>query len=487
MSEKLYVVLFLLFPARFRAAWREEALDLLRDRLRNERSPRARLRLWFDLLADLASSLPRAYLRDQPPLVPAGSAQPGGVPSFHLVENPPIPSKVYFFGSVLSILLLATVAVMLKHGGHLYILHPSAAEEAGGVTLDPWTTGRGSGTGTGPAGEGRGNAPGSATQPRTAVDQAAGIPAFARAHGLTPLALFDEAERDRVLKGVIADLRQYDPDSSAATKAAWTLRASETLGRYRSIGDPEQFAALITRQLRESTGDLHLEVDYFRSPMSAAPATFSPAREAQFRAAQLAANCGFSDVRILPGNTGYIKLDMFPEVAVCGNIAISAMKSMNRADALILDLRDNSGGDPEMVMFLAAWLFDKPAFFYNPRENSAANMWTHSPMAGSELARKPLYILTSRRTWSAAEHFSYDMKMLHRATLVGETTGGATDIGTFHRIDDHFGIGILQNRVRNPYPAPDWAVNGVAPDVRVPAAGALATAEKLAAQQLAPR
>jgi len=98
-----------------------------------------------------------------------------------------------------------------------------------------------------------------------------------------------------------------------------------------------------------------------------------------------------------------------------------------------------------------------------------------------------LYILTSRRTWSAAEHFSYNLKMLHRATIVGETTGGATDVGVFHRIDDHFGIGIRESRVPNPYPAPDWAVNGVSPDVRVPAADALATAEKLAVQQLARR
>lgn len=490
MSEKLYAVLFRLFPARFRAAWRDDALELLRDRLHNERGSRARLRLWLDLFADLAASVPRAWLRDQPPLAPVPSTQTEGVPTFHLFENQPIPSRSYFFATVLSILLITGVAAMLKHGGHPYILRPGAAEEAGGITLDPWATGRGSGTGVGPTSSGAGSAAAGSANAQAAsanhAEAAAGSLAALLIRGDGAMPLFDEAERHRALQGIIANLRQYDPDSAAARKVAWTLRASETLGRYRTIGDPEQFATLVTHQIREATGDLHLEVVYIRRPLGAA-SVFSPAQEAQYRAAQLAANCGFSDVRILPGNIGYLKLDMFPEVEVCGQTAIAAMKSLGRAGALIIDLRDNSGGQPDMVMFLAGWLFDKPVFFYNPRENDAARMWTQSPMAGSNLAHTPVYVLTSPRTWSGAEHFSYDLKMLHRATLVGETTGGATDIGAFHRIDDHFGIGILESRVPNPYPAPDWAVNGVQPDIRVPATDALTTAEKLAAQQLAHR
>lgn len=490
MSEKLYAVLFRLFPARFRTAWRGEALELLRDRLHNERGPRARLRLWFDLLADLAASVPRAYLRDQPPLVPAASAQSEGVPSFHLVENQPIPSRAYFFASVLSIVLIMSVAVMLKRGGHLYILRPGAAAEAGGVTLDPWATGRGSGTGIGPAGSGPADAEsgsGSAqAAPATRAQAAPGSSATLRAPGKSPMPLFDEAERHRVLLGIVDNLRKYDPDPAAARKVTWTLRANETFGRYRSIGDPAQFASVVTRQIRDASGDLHLELAYIQRPMRADP-EFSQVEEARYRAVLLDSHCGFTDVRILPGNIGYLKLDMFPPVDVCGETAIASMKSLSRADSLIIDLRDNSGGQPEMVMFLAGWLFDKPVFFYNPREDDAARMWTRSPMAGSGLAGKPVYVLTSSRTWSAAEHFSYDLKMLHRATIVGETTGGATDIGAFHRIDEHFGIAILQNRVRNPYPAPDWAVNGVQPDIRVPSADALSTAEKLAAQQLARR
>lgn len=89
-------------------------------------------------------------------------------------------------------------------------------------------------------------------------------------------------------------------------------------------------------------------------------------------------------------------------------------------------------------------------------------------------------MLTSNKTFSGAEHFSYNLKMLKRATLVGETTGGATDVGNFYRLDDHFGMGIREARAINPYPSPDWAVTGVEPDVRVKAGDALAAAQRLA-------
>jgi C-terminal processing protease CtpA/Prc len=86
----------------------------------------------------------------------------------------------------------------------------------------------------------------------------------------------------------------------------------------------------------------------------------------------------------------------------------------------------------------------------------------------------------SPRTYSGAEQFSYDLKMLKRAMLIGETTGGATHAGILHNLDDHFAVGIPEHRPVNPFSDWDWALTGVEPDVNVKAADALATAEKLA-------
>lgn len=137
-----------------------------------------------------------------------------------------------------------------------------------------------------------------------------------------------------------------------------------------------------------------------------------------------------------------------------------------------------------MVALIAAYLFDHPEYWYNPRENSSRQSWTNSPVSGAGLADKPVYVLTSARTASGAEQFCYDLKMLKRATLVGETTAGVAHAGVFHRIDDHFGIAIPETRPINPFARSDWEGGGVAPDVKVNALSALKTAESLVENRL---
>lgn len=137
-----------------------------------------------------------------------------------------------------------------------------------------------------------------------------------------------------------------------------------------------------------------------------------------------------------------------------------------------------------MVAMIAAYLFDHPEYWYSPRESPTENSWTHSPVEGNKLADKPVYVLTSSTTLSGAEQFTYDLKMLRRATIVGETTGGGAHAGVFHRLDDHFGIAIPEVRAVNPYGKNDWEGTGVEPDVKVKASDALETAMKLAQTQL---
>jgi C-terminal processing protease CtpA/Prc len=195
-------------------------------------------------------------------------------------------------------------------------------------------------------------------------------------------------------------------------------------------------------------------------------------------------NCTIETVKILPHNIGYLKLNSFPDPSVCQATATAAMASLNQADAIIFDLRDNRGGEPKMVALIAAYLFDHPEYWYNPREETTRQSWTASPVPGSKLANKPAYVLTSSLTFSGAEQFSYDLKMLKRATLVGETTRGAAHAGVFHRIDDHFGMGIPEVKAINPFSTADWTGVGVEPDVKVKAADALETVEKLAESKL---
>ena len=73
--------------------------------------------------------------------------------------------------------------------------------------------------------------------------------------------------------------------------------------------------------------------------------------------------------------------------------------------------------------------------------------------------------------------------MLKRATLIGETTHGSAHAGVFHRIDDHFGMGLPEARVTNPFGKSGWEGVGVEPDVKVSAADALDVAQRLAAKR----
>jgi C-terminal processing protease CtpA/Prc len=261
---------------------------------------------------------------------------------------------------------------------------------------------------------------------------------------------------------------------------AAALRAHEKKGDDDKLTDGSAFAALLTQQMREVSPDRHLTLDYFEAPLPQHAAGLTTEAFMRYREAMKRQNCTFEKVEILADNIGYLKLNSFPDVSVCQTTVEAALASLNHADAVIFDLRDNRGGELAMVSFMTAYLFDHPEYLYNPRENTTEESWTHSPVPGNRLADKPVYVLTSGRTFSGAEQFCYDLKMLKRATLVGETTGGGAHSGAFHRIDDHFGMGIPETKAINPYSKTDWAEIGVEPDVKVNATDALETAVKLA-------
>ena len=217
------------------------------------------------------------------------------------------------------------------------------------------------------------------------------------------------------------------------------------------------------------------------------PPAPTPEEVARYRKEMEQNNCTFETVKILPHNIGYLKFNAFPDAAVCGTTVAAAMASLNQADAIILDLRDNRGGYANTVALIATYLFDHPTHlndFYNRSDNSTEQSWTLPPVPGNRLSDKPAFVLTSPTTFSAAEAFAYDLKMVKRATLVGETTSGRGHMGMGHRIDDHFTIRVPGIRVINPISKTNWEGTGVEPDVKVKAADALQTAQKLAESKL---
>ena len=303
--------------------------------------------------------------------------------------------------------------------------------------------------------------------------------------GIVPArgAEIDPVERERVVDAVIQNVQRHYFNPRIAQATANELAASKKRGEYDAAASGQALADLLTKQIRAASHDMHLEVVYSESPLPQHPQEPTPQMLVNFRQMLERQNCTFETVKILARNVGYVKLNAFPDASICQGTANKIMASLNQADAIIFDLRDNEGGDGGMVSLIASYLFDHPEFLYDPRTNPTLESWT-KPVSGSKLVNKPVYILTSSTTISAAEQFTYDLKMLRRATIVGEKTHGSAHAGVFYRIDDHFGMGIPRLTAINPFSTADWEGTGVEPDVKTKAADALETAQRLAQSRL---
>lgn len=456
MSEKLYAWFLRLYPAHFRENYGEEALRLFRDRARDERGFFPRLRLWLDLFFDFAISVPREHFHVPAPRVaPLVPRRIYGFPALFVLEDASPRPGALAIGGMVSLVALTTCWASLSN------VHrpgaPSASQFAG--VPDGYKSAHSDSRSAAPS-----TAPSLSDKSRATTQPGA----------------LDSAERKRIVDNAIANLKEHYFDREAAQKTADALAVHEKRGDYDAVPDPAAFAALMTQHMREVTSDRHLTFDYFQEPLPPSPAAQSAEVSPQYREAMKQQNCTIEKVELLSHNIGYLKLNSFPDPEVCRVAAMAALTYVNHADAVIFDLRDNRGGSPEMVQLIGAYLFDHPEYWYNPRENTTEQSWTRSPVPGSELADKPFFVLTSARTASGAEQFSYDLKMLKRATLIGETTAGAAHSGVFRRLDDHFGMGIPEVKAINPYSANDWAEVGVEPDVKAPASSALDVALKLA-------
>jgi len=294
----------------------------------------------------------------------------------------------------------------------------------------------------------------------------------------------DAAARDAVIDGAIAKLRQHYVFAEGAEAMAEAVERRRRDGEYDGITSGLEFARLLTTHFRAVSHDLHLNVTFTPVPVPRPTEDTEQDREdlEDYRKEMARINCGFEKVEILQGNVGYLKFNMFARPDVCGPTATAAMNFLGHVAALIVDMRDNGGGSPAMVAYVTTYLFDESTHLndlYNRAENATQQWWTLPYVPGGRLAHQPVYVLTSRRTFSGAEEFSYNLKSLGRATIVGETTGGGAHPVRVEWLTEHFTMRVPFARAVNPVTKTNWEGTGVEPDVSVPAAEALDKALEL--------
>lgn len=309
--------------------------------------------------------------------------------------------------------------------------------------------------------------------------------------GNTDVPRVDAAERARVIEGALAMLDEWYVFPTVAKQAGDSLRARLKRGAYDSYTTGVGFATRLHDELREIARDKHMSVSYSIAALPGAAQAGgppSPPSIAQQQAQADANNCGFVKAEVLDGNIGYLKFNGFANPNLCAATASAAMNFLAGTRALIVDLRENGGGSPAMVSHIASYLFSQRTHLndlWDRKSGETTEFWTRDDVPGRKFGgEKPVYVLTATRTFSGAEEFSYNLKSLKRATIVGETTGGGAHPVAPHRIDDHFQIAVPGARAINPITKTNWEGVGVEPDVKVPASEALTTALKLLAEKL---
>jgi retinol-binding protein 3 len=306
----------------------------------------------------------------------------------------------------------------------------------------------------------------------------------------------DATARAEIIDGAIKALNEGYVFPEVAGKMEQAIRARQQRKEYDSVTSGQQLAQMLTEHLREVSHDKHLRVNYSAQvlpPQPPAPAAGAPPSadaQAQMERQRTIAsrqNFGFVRVERLAGNIGYVDLRGFMPPAIAGETATAAMNFLASTEAVIFDMRQNGGGDPSMVAFITSYLFGpQPVhlndFYFRPT-NETRPSYTLPYVPGRRLTGKDVYVLTSSRTFSGAEEFTYNLKNLKRATIVGETTGGGAHLVAGRRINDHFAIGVPSGRPINAVTKTDWEGVGVEPDVKVAADNALKTAHLLALEK----
>jgi len=291
--------------------------------------------------------------------------------------------------------------------------------------------------------------------------------------------LLTAEKRTAIIDKIVEVFDEYYPLPDVAADMIKYIKEKRKKGEYDKFTDLVKFTSQLTTDLRSRSNDLHIKV----TPYEKLPDDLL----AETRLGSPYKNYGFQKVEIMLGNIGYIELNSFNNPKSAGPTAIAAMNFVAHCDALIIDLRANGGGDTDMDQFLSSYFFDKSRHLYDRytrKDDKTEQIWTQTWVPGPRISEVPIYILLSRNTYSAAEGFSYQLQQMGRAVLIGEKTkGGAHGVQYQSYPELSINLKVPYTSSFVPYSKTNY-LDGVIPDIAVPAGKALMTANREACKKL---
>ncbi len=296
-------------------------------------------------------------------------------------------------------------------------------------------------------------------------------------------------DRETIVMHIIDHLRTEYVDAEVGQHAASQLEEDLNGGRFDDMVGSEAFAERLSERLQELTKDGHLNVEFSAKALSLADAgdAFGALEMEKYYGAHL--NFGVQTAGRIDRNIGYLDLRVFAPTSMGGETVAAAMNVVANTDALVIDLRKNGGGIGDMADFVASYLFDETRHpltgTYDRPTDTLTQRYTQAFVPGQRFGPdKPVYVLISAATFSAAEAFAYNLQTLERATIVGETSAGGAHPFEYKAIHPHFVLWSVTAKSVNPITGTNWQGVGVQPDVQVPSDDALEAAIDLIVEDI---
>lgn len=292
--------------------------------------------------------------------------------------------------------------------------------------------------------------------------------------------LFSYAQRNEntaVLADITEKVKQYYIDKDAYKRVDSLFQSESGKGTFNDLSKKD-FAALLTQKLRTDIKDKHFFVKYLENYSPEKPID-EKEREKQDNFHNSLENFGFESVQRLQGNIGYIDFKGFAPPESSAKTLASVMDFVANTHSLIIDLRENGGGDNGMLMLFCSYFFDKKTNLYTTylrHTGQTIQNITQSEVSGQKYLHKNIYILTSKRTFSAGEAVAYFLQEHQLAEVIGEKTEGAANPVDHFIIQNQYLLLVPAGKITSARSHKNWDHIGITPDQEVKAEDALKTA-----------
>ncbi|WP_374462734.1 S41 family peptidase [Chryseobacterium sp.] len=285
------------------------------------------------------------------------------------------------------------------------------------------------------------------------------------------ISLFTAAQKNdisAVLSDITEKVKSHYIDKETYKKVDSLFQSELKKGTFNQL-NKKDFAALLTQKLRTTVKDEHFFVKYLDNYIPEKQMS-EKERETLNNENNRLENFGFETVQRLPGNIGYINYKGFASPEASERTLAATMDFVANTHSLIIDLRENGGGENGMLLLFLSYFFDQKTDLYTTwfrHDQKTVTDSTQTKVSGQKYLHKKIYILTSKKTFSAGEAVAYFLQQYKLAEVIGEKTGGAANPVDHFMVQNQYLLLVPAGKITSLATGKNWEHTGVIPDQEV--------------------